>query len=1018
MLSKFFKAEQYSSFLVTFSCLQDTIHFSKKRMLVELPGVCYNDDGAINNSNPMHTGHTPQASTSATVGQALADADNGLPNASRKKWWRRQSTKLVGISVVVVVVVLATLLGHLAQSPFATEQSASGGSIESSGGTKSAEAARVTLQQNQPVCQFQLPALPPTETEQHLIQHSTASALTLPSAVSDALLLHHCGLAGRAPLDPNEVSRDGCAITNCSASFEVMGHGNAQHCAPCRNRDSRPIESGGGDGSNLGIPHTWSDNSTCQIAMCFDELEQSIKRVASSQQHSYNDCNAWKMQRWLPENAAGVGASYDGACQICFQETEGSSQCQGNRNSCSGWDTVLQQSTNLSVKPKLVPITPSWTLGFRDDTDSRSGGCTYQWKLRCKRGDFRVCFRETEGSSQCQGHRHSCSGWSSNENPQWTQPFRDDTDRRAGGCTYQWKLEQDTAAVQLIAGQQIVRRICFRETEGSSQCQGHRSACSEWSQTPDWSPGFRDDTDGRAGGCTYHWRTESKILAGSCPEGMYKAAEICLHCEDCAHGWFRTGCGGNYAGYCEQHSGELGVVECKIHSLHASNIEVAYGGTKRPIRKVLAHLEPEQIQGSYRLLGVEQFNFQEVPFGCLVIKLTSLPGSTSSVSLTCHNSNSGSEWNNNSFFNGHQFWRMWNGTQPSCWNSAEIGSVYRTWQPVCSSATGIVIGTSRAGFQQCTQPEISPSEKIFRVCAHSPNMCASLADQSVEATAITSSNNSTHTPSTHQKSCLKILKMDPSARSGLYQILTNTSKVVKVYCDMKTDNGGYTYFPVKSGITTHHYAADNTCKQYGMDIVVPRTAQHYAAMLSKYGPTYFSVVPGVFGSKSGVSYAGVPLNWAAAGHDWHALDGGSWFLSDTAYSQPDGDYTAGCWLCRTTVAGFIFNDHLCNCAASSYVCSTNDKDDAMDHDHCTERPHIIPRTLSSNATFNLYSQEKRILPTTSQNTNTHPMSLQTRTLHWLPLCIMHSIVQGLLPHMSNQWLHGLCTCSSHCYVHM
>ena len=54
-------------------------------------------------------------------------------------------------------------------------------------------------------------------------------------------------------------------------------------------------------------------------------------------------------------------------CRLCFQEVENSDQCQENRNSCSGW------SSN-----------PSWTQAFRDDTDDRSGGCRYQWKLECR----------------------------------------------------------------------------------------------------------------------------------------------------------------------------------------------------------------------------------------------------------------------------------------------------------------------------------------------------------------------------------------------------------------------------------------------------------------------------------------------------------------------------------------------------------------------------------------------------------------------------------------------------------
>ena len=48
-------------------------------------------------------------------------------------------------------------------------------------------------------------------------------------------------------------------------------------------------------------------------------------------------------------------------------------------------------------------------------------------------GGFRICFKETERSSQCQGPSHSCSGWSSR--PAWTQAFRDDTDNRGGAAT-------------------------------------------------------------------------------------------------------------------------------------------------------------------------------------------------------------------------------------------------------------------------------------------------------------------------------------------------------------------------------------------------------------------------------------------------------------------------------------------------------------------------------------------------------------------------------------------------------
>lgn len=64
-----------------------------------------------------------------------------------------------------------------------------------------------------------------------------------------------------------------------------------------------------------------------------------------------------------------ISAGFITRCRVCFQETEGSRQCQGSRESCSGWSTMSS---------------PSWTLPFRDDTDGRSGGCKYQWRVECQ----------------------------------------------------------------------------------------------------------------------------------------------------------------------------------------------------------------------------------------------------------------------------------------------------------------------------------------------------------------------------------------------------------------------------------------------------------------------------------------------------------------------------------------------------------------------------------------------------------------------------------------------------------
>lgn len=61
------------------------------------------------------------------------------------------------------------------------------------------------------------------------------------------------------------------------------------------------------------------------------------------------------------------------SCRVCFRETEGSpGQCGGSRNTCSGWAGVDEGAD------------AGWTEGFRDDTDGRTGGCTYQWRLECR----------------------------------------------------------------------------------------------------------------------------------------------------------------------------------------------------------------------------------------------------------------------------------------------------------------------------------------------------------------------------------------------------------------------------------------------------------------------------------------------------------------------------------------------------------------------------------------------------------------------------------------------------------
>jgi len=62
-------------------------------------------------------------------------------------------------------------------------------------------------------------------------------------------------------------------------------------------------------------------------------------------------------------------------CKVCFKESEGSTQCQGEPETCSDWS-----SAGMAVDDTV----PAWSIPFRDDTDNRPGGCMYQWRLICE----------------------------------------------------------------------------------------------------------------------------------------------------------------------------------------------------------------------------------------------------------------------------------------------------------------------------------------------------------------------------------------------------------------------------------------------------------------------------------------------------------------------------------------------------------------------------------------------------------------------------------------------------------
>lgn len=169
-------------------------------------------------------------------------------------------------------------------------------------------------------------------------------------------------------------------------------------------------------------------------------------------------------------------------------------------------------------------------------------------------------------------------------------------------------------------------------------------------------------------------------------------------------------------------------------------------------------------------------------------------------------------------------------------------------------------------------------------------------------------------------------------KSGM--ISYNTGKAtVSIYCDMEPDFGiGYSYYKVVGGKNTWRASDSNTCKDLGMQIFVPRTKEHWkSAMKYTGGDNGFFYIMGVIRDSNGCgTCTNVAMNskaMAAAGGDWHAIDNGDFWVRDTKYGEPNGDYHAGCWLGYygfDLEAGTGYNDGNCGYYTSKYLCMSVD----------------------------------------------------------------------------------------------
>ncbi len=170
-------------------------------------------------------------------------------------------------------------------------------------------------------------------------------------------------------------------------------------------------------------------------------------------------------------------------------------------------------------------------------------------------------------------------------------------------------------------------------------------------------------------------------------------------------------------------------------------------------------------------------------------------------------------------------------------------------------------------------------------------------------------------------SCLRVHEAEPALPSGPRTIFPpGVAQGVEVYCDMSSDGGGYTFLKVDvdSAVNDLPYPAkkaETTCATYGMQLFVPRSAEHLLAAhaiatsenVAPQGggakgsaPDYLQIL-GIYPLKAGVSCQGKPLVPENC-PQWAPGDGGPWYVSKVATnpSEPDpADACLGCSMIYT-----------------------------------------------------------------------------------------------------------------------
>jgi len=227
-------------------------------------------------------------------------------------------------------------------------------------------------------------------------------------------------------------------------------------------------------------------------------------------------------------------------------------------------------------------------------------------------------------------------------------------------------------------------------------------------------------------------------------------------------------------------------------------------------------------------------------------------------------------------------------------------------------------------------------------------------------------------PLTPASSGYELALSNPRLPSGYYWIQSHyMPSPLQMYVDMQQEGGGFDFYVITGGIPadraranstvfgvgvegtagtlSNGYGALNSGIPLGLDIIYPRSSAHWLAIYNFTEGVLGGNINSYFTSNMGAvhrtvaagqisDYTSFPMRdprfYGTGAPDWRVPDGGRWWLSDVAYSEPNGDYAAYGFLGNrgiprpyTLNTNVLFNDlaSYSQTTGPLYLVSTNTK---------------------------------------------------------------------------------------------